>query len=108
MDVLSDYLRDHRFPELFIDVLGWDRASTNLALQADGRSLCFQAIAQKRGVQILWCAIDRVMLLNCRLLRQFRNQLARTYHEHILIFTSEEPRKQVWMWVLLLTGDQKL
>jgi RNA polymerase sigma factor (sigma-70 family) len=108
MNALADCLRNHRLAALFIDILGWDRASGTQALGADGCSLCFQAIAQKRGVQVLWCSADRVVLLNRSLLRKAQYLIARAVHEHILIFSSEEPRKQVWTWCVRLPAGRTL
>jgi RNA polymerase sigma factor (sigma-70 family) len=107
MDAMADYLRDHRLPALFIDGLGWDRASGAQAHAADGHSLSFQTIAHKRGLQVLWCTTDRVVLLNRGLLRKFQDLVARAAHEHILIFSSEEPRKQVWAWCVRLPDGRK-
>src|SRR5262249_37540843 len=107
-DGLTDYLRDHRLAALFIDALGWDRASGAHVLAADGRSLCFQAIAHKRGVQVLWCAADRVVLASRGLLRKFQRLVARAAHEHILIFSCEEPRKQVWAWGVRLPDGRRV
>ena len=108
MNALADYLRDHRLAALFIDALGWDRASTGQVLEVEGRSLRFQAIAHKRGLQVLWCPADRLVLMNRGLLRKFQNRVARTAHEHILVFSSEEPRKQVWAWCVRLPDGRKL
>jgi hypothetical protein len=77
-------------------------------VSADGHSLCFQVIAHKRGVQVLWSSADRVVLLNRGLLRKLQNLVARAVHEHILIFSSEEPRKQVWAWCVRLPDGRKL
>jgi RNA polymerase primary sigma factor len=108
MDALTDHLRDHRLAALFIDVLGWDRASGTQELAADGRSLSFQTIAHKRGIQVLWCSADRVVLVNRGLLRKFQKLVTRSAHEHILIFSCEEPRKQVWAWCVRLPDGRKL
>jgi RNA polymerase sigma factor (sigma-70 family) len=108
MHSVADYLGEHRLTELFVEALGWDRASGSLPLTADGHSLCFQAIAHKRGLQVLRCSADRVLLVNRGLLRKLQNQVARVFHEHILIFSSEEPRKQVWAWCVRLPDGHKL
>jgi RNA polymerase sigma factor (sigma-70 family) len=108
MPALSDRLRNHDFPALFIDALGWDRSTGSLPLCVNGRSLKFTMIAQKRGIQVIICASDRLVLLNRRLLRDFQRQVARTFHEHILIFTSEEPRKQVWQWAIRQSDGGRL
>jgi RNA polymerase primary sigma factor len=108
MDAVAGYLRDHRLAPLFVDALGWDRASGTQTLTTEGCSLCFQAIAQKRALQVLWCSADRVVLVNRGLLRKFQSLVARTFHEHILIFSSEVPRKQVWAWCIRLPDGRKL
>jgi RNA polymerase sigma factor (sigma-70 family) len=100
MNDLAGCLRDHRLSPLFIDVLGWECASGALTVTVDGNSLSFRTIAHKRGLQVLWCQTDRLVLMNRALLRKLQRHVARTIHEHVLIFTSEEPRKQVWQWAV--------
>ena len=108
MSTLVDCLREHLFPALFIGNLGWDRASGSRTVTAEGRSLTFQVIAHKRGLQVFWCSTDRVVLCNRGLLRKFQNLLTRTSHEHIILFSSEEPRKQVWQWAVQMSDGRKV
>jgi hypothetical protein len=108
MDALADCLQDHRLTALFIDVLGWDRASGIMTLTAAGHPLTFRTIAQKRGLRVVSCSTDRVVLLNRGLLRRLQNLVARIVHEHILVFSCEEPRKQVWAWAVRLPDGRKL
>ena len=108
MITLADCLRDHLLTTLFVDVLGWERASGSLTVTVEGFRLTFQTIAHKRGLQILWCSTDRLILMNRGLLRQFQRIVARSAHEHVLVFTSEEPRKQVWLWAVQLPTGRKL
>jgi hypothetical protein len=107
MNALVNCLQDHQFLTLFVDVLGWDHASGVLTLTLDGRELTFTTIAHKRGVQVLHCSTDRMVLLNRRLLRNFQNRVSRTVHEHILIFSCEQPRKQVWVWAIRLPDGRR-
>jgi len=107
MQTLASCLRDHHLETLFIDVLGWERATGTTTLTSDGRVLRFHALAHKRGLQVFWCPTDRMVLLNRGLLRKFQHLVTRTVHEHILIFTSEEPRKQVWEWAIRLPDGRK-
>jgi RNA polymerase primary sigma factor len=108
MSTIADCLRDHCFSALFIELLGWDRASGSTTLTVDGHSLSCNTLAHKRGLQVFWCATDRLVLMNRALLRKLQRLLARTAHEHILIFTSEEPRKQVWVWAIRLPDGFKV
>lgn len=108
VDSLLAQLREHQFPALFIDGLGWDRAHGSATFQVRDHTLDFRVIAQKRGVQVVVCEADRAVLWNRSLLRRFQTLVARLWHEHVLIFFSEEPRKQVWLWAVRLPGGRKL
>jgi RNA polymerase sigma factor (sigma-70 family) len=108
MTTTAAYLRDHRFKPLFTDLLGWEHASGEVAVSVDGRDFAFVSLAHKRGLQVLCCATDRVVLVSRTLLRKVQRLVARTVHEHILIFCCEEPRKQVWQWAIQLPDGRKL
>lgn len=108
MDSLVAPLRQHQFPALFIDGLGWDHAHGSATFQVQDRTLDFRVIAQKRGVRVVVCAADRTVLWNRGLLRRFQALVAQSWHEHVLIFFSEEPRKQVWLWAVRLPDGRKL
>src|SRR5581483_4313223 len=58
----------------------------------------FRAVAQKRGLVVFHCETDRTILADRRTLRTAQKQLLKSFHEHVLIFTCEQPRKQVWQW----------
>lgn len=108
MDSIAQYLADHRFAELFRDELGWDRSSGSMDFSFGEKQLHFEAIAQKRGLQVLLCTADRRVLFNRALLRKARRRIARAINEHILIFACNEPPKQVWQWAVRLPGSQRL
>lgn len=108
MDSLVAPLREHQFPALFIDGLGWDHAHGSATFQVRDRTLDFRVIAQKRGVHGVMCAADRTVLWDRTLLRRFQALVGRLWHEHVLIFFSEEPRKQVWQWAVRQPDGRKL
>jgi hypothetical protein len=108
MDGLSKLLADHRFTELFCDELGWDRSSGTMTVNVDDHRLNFVAIAQKRGFQVLHCTGNRRLLLNHGLLRRAQAQIARTIHEHILIYSCSNPPKQVWQWAARTPDGRRL
>jgi RNA polymerase primary sigma factor len=108
MDGLSQNLAAHRFAELFRDELGWDRSSGTLAVTVGERRLEFEAVAQKRGFQVLQCTADRRVLFNRGLLRRAQGRVSRTIHEHILIYSCSNPPKQVWQWAVRTPDGRRL
>ncbi|MDW8243531.1 MAG: sigma-70 family RNA polymerase sigma factor [Thermogemmata sp.] len=97
-------LAEHAFEHLFIECLGWDRLSGSLTASCKQTTLELRTIAQKRGFVVLHCSTHRTVLANRWLLRVIQRQVRRTYHEHIIIYSCETPRKQVWQWVIEQTG----
>ena len=108
MNPLSAYLLDHRLKELFTQELGWDRHAGAVPLAVGDRHFTGQFVAQKRGLQVCWVRADRLVLMNKALLRELQRALTRVAHEHVLVVTCEEPRKQVWLWSVCLPGGRKL
>ncbi len=108
MDRLPRLLANHRFAELFREELGWDRASGTISIQIDERKLAFEAVAQKRGFQVLQCSADRRVLFNRGLLRRAQAQVAKAVHEHILIYSCDTPPKQVWQWACRVPDGRRL
>lgn len=108
MDDVLIHLGSHEFRTLFVERLGWDRASGRLEALADGTTYGFEVIAHKRGFQVLHCVADRYTLFNRRRLRTLQKQLLKLAHEHIVIYSCEEPRKQVWQWAVRLQDRRRL
>jgi RNA polymerase sigma factor (sigma-70 family) len=108
MESGADYLRDHRFKALFNEVLGWDRGTGTIRVSAGSREFVFESVAQKRGLQVLYSCTDNLALVNRGLLRKVQRIVARSCHEHILIFCCDLPRKQVWQWAIRLPDGRKL
>jgi RNA polymerase primary sigma factor len=108
MGGLPRLLADHRFADLFREELGWDRASGTMSIRVDERRLTFEAVAQKRGFQVLHCIADRRVLFNRGLLRRTQGQVARAVHEHILIYSCTAPSQQVWQWVVRMPDGRRL
>lgn len=102
------HLGGHEFRTLFVERLGWDRASGRLEALADGTTYGFEVVAHKRGFQVLHCVADRYTLFNRRRLRTLQKQLLKLAHEHIVIYSCEEPRKQVWQWAVRLQDGRRL
>ena len=108
MNPLAAYLLDHRLDRMFTQELGWDRLAGAVPLAVGDRTFTGQFVAQKRGLQVCWVRADRLVLMNRALLRELQRALSRAAHEHVLVVTCEEPRKQVWLWSVYLPGGRKL
>ena len=107
MHPLPALLRDHRFPELFRE-LGWEQLRETHQVRAGGREWKLDAVAHKRSLPVFRCRSERIALINRRLLRDLQRAVKSVAHEHILIVTCEEPRKQVWLWSVHLPDGGKL
>jgi RNA polymerase sigma factor (sigma-70 family) len=101
-------LAEHAFEHLFIECLGWDRLRGTTTATWKDTSLQLTAIAHKRGFAVLHCSTHRTVLANRGLLRAVQRQIRRTYHEHILIYSCETPRKQVWQWATTLPDGRRI
>lgn len=101
-------LAEHAFEHLFIECLGWDRLRATTSFAHNGTALNLTSVAQKRGFTVFHCPAHRTVLANRPLLRDVQRQIRRTHHEHILIYSCETPRKQVWQWATMLPGGRKL
>ncbi len=105
---LAERLSCHHLRELFIENLGWDRTSTKFSLSVDDDEFAFVALATKRGFMALECRVHRTVLANRGLLRHLQRLLSRRFHEHLVVFCSDEPAKQVWQWSTVREDGQRL
>lgn len=108
MDNIASALSTHSFEHLFIESLGWDRARSALTITLRDQAFDLQPVAKKRDFIVLACPAHRVMLANRQLLRVVQREVSRTYHEHIVIYYSETPRKQVWQWMVRVPGGKRI
>jgi RNA polymerase sigma factor (sigma-70 family) len=108
MESPAPFLGEHRFKAMFTNLLGWDHANNALKVSAAGRDFSFTSVAHKRGLQVLHASTENLVLINRGLLRNVQRLVAKTFHEHILIFSCENPRKQVWQWAIFLPDGRKV
>ena len=101
-------LAEHAFEHLFIECLGWDRLRTSTIVSHRDATMNLTTVAQKRGFTVFHCPAHRTILANRRLLRDVQRQLRRSYHEHILIYSCETPRKQVWQWATTMPDGRRI
>ncbi|MBI4469786.1 MAG: SAM-dependent methyltransferase [Acidobacteria bacterium] len=85
---------------LFIEELGWDRHAATLEVNIDGSRLALRALAHKRGMIAYQCptpAGQRLPDYSHR--RKIEHQVAKSAHEHLIVFTDTTNETQVWRWV---------
>lgn len=97
---LEEFIKQHRFKEMFIDDLGWDNSSSTQELDIGDQRIRLESVAEKRGLRVFCCKLHRTSLANRGLLRRVQKQLIRQHHEHIIVYHSDEPLKQVWQWAI--------
>lgn len=101
-------LAEHAFEHLFIECLGWDRLRGTTVFTQKEVTLHLTTVAQKRGFTVFHCPAHRTVLANRPLLRDVQRQIRRSHHEHILIYSCETPRKQVWQWATAFAGGRRI
>ncbi len=85
---------------LFIEELGWDRHTATLRVTVDGSTLDLHALAQKRGMVAYHCPAPAGQPLpDYSHRRKIEHQVAKSAHEHLIIFTDPGNQTQVWQWV---------
>jgi hypothetical protein len=93
-------LRTFDFPALFTQDLGWDKHSATFDVTFNGQNFVLSAIAEKRGMVALHCPCPVGTRLpdyptRCKI----EQQITRSAHEHLLIFTDPSRSLQIWQWV---------
>ncbi len=103
------YLKESEFEDLFTQELGWDHHNDPLNITVDETTYQLTAIAQKRGMVVFECpaevfppdkggrGITRIPDYATR--RKIQKQVAKSVHEHFIIYTDPEKTTDIWQWV---------
>ena len=85
---------------LFIEELGWDRHTATLPVTVEGTTLELHALAHKRGMLAYQCPTPSGQRLpDYSRRRKIEHQVAKSTHEHLIVFTDETNQTQIWQWV---------
>jgi len=85
---------------LFVDALGWDRHTATLDVSVADAAYRLQALAQKRGMVAWHCPAPAGQRLpDYARRRKIEHQVAKSAHEHLIVFTDAANETQVWQWV---------
>ena len=98
-------LRDFDLKTLFIEELGWDHHTASLEVSVDGHSLTLDAVAEKRGMVAFVCPpLNKGLTPDYPTRRKIERQVAKSAHEHLIIFSDSHKTTQTWQWVKRETG----
>ena len=99
-DRARQLLRDFEFELLLIEELGWDRHTQRISITIDEIEYLLTAIAQKRGMVVFQCSAgtDR-NIPDYATRRKIQREVAKSVHEHLIIYTDTEQTTQIWQWV---------
>ena len=98
-------LKDFDFGTLFIEELGWDRYSQTLLIQANEVEYTLTVCAEKRGMVAFCCAAPSADAVPDYATRsKIEREVARSVHEHLIIYTDHDNTAQIWQWVKRETG----
>ena len=84
---------------LFIEKLGWDHGGADTPVEVAGRTYTLQAIAHKRGFVAYQCVSGRTRLPDYATRQKIERALAKTIHEHLIVFAPGDHSIHRWLWV---------
>lgn len=95
------YLQDFDFKNLFVEVLGWDHYRLQLPpIQVDGITYTLNALVEKRGLVTFICDPDpQGRIPGYAVRRKIEKQVAKSVHEHFIIYIDAGRTTQTWQWV---------
>ncbi|GIW56150.1 MAG: hypothetical protein KatS3mg082_2554 [Nitrospiraceae bacterium] len=97
---VRECLQNFDFRALFIQELGWDRHPAGLTVAVHGNTYSLQPVAEKRGFQVFECSCGENGRVPDHPTRsKIERQVAKSAHEHIIIYTDAAKTVQKWQWV---------
>jgi hypothetical protein len=93
-------LKEFDLHTLFIEEMGWDHHISSLEVFVDGFAHTLKAVAQKRGMVVFVCLpMDGGPIPDYPTRRKIERQVAKSVHEHLIIYTDKDNKFQIWQWV---------
>ena len=95
-----NYLQESEFKSLFVEELGWEYHTQELPVKVEHTDYTLTAIAEKRGMVVFHCAATlNAPLPNYATRRVIQQEVAKSVHEHVIIYTDAAKTTQLWQWV---------
>ena len=105
-DRARQLLNEFDLETLFTQELGWDRHSQTLPIQVNEAEYTLTACAEKRGmVAFYYAAPSADAIPDHATRRKIERQVARTVHEHLIIYADRSNTTQIWQWVKREPGN---
>ena len=98
-------LRGFEFKPLLIEELGWNHHSEEVAAEVrergvDASEYLLTAIAEKHGMAVFQCsARTDGTIPDYTTRRKIQREVAKSVHEHLIIYTDTDKTTQIWQWV---------
>jgi hypothetical protein len=93
-------LKEFDFRTLFIEEMGWDHHISSLEVFVDGIAYTLKTVAQKRGMVVFVCLpMDDGPIPDYPTRRKIERQVAKSVHEHLIIYEDKDNKFQIWQWV---------
>src|SRR4051812_18072381 len=93
-------LKDFAFTDLFVEDLGWDRKTLSLPIEVAGCTYALQSTVHKAGLQVFNCPpAPGGSIPDYATRRQIERRVAKTFVEHLIIFTDAARTTQIWQWM---------
>ena len=98
---ISQYLEVFDFKNLFTQVLGWDHHTQTLNITVEETEYHLTAIAEKRGMVVFECPATGTdgRIPDYATRRKIQKQVAKSVHEHFIIYTDTEKTTDIYQWV---------
>ena len=84
---------------LFIEELGWDHGGEDTTIAIADETFALEAIAHKRGFVAYQCVSGTTQVPDYPVRQQIERRLAKTTHEHLIVFSTTNHSTQRWQWV---------
>lgn len=93
------HLESGEIGRLFVDELGWDRASGAYPVVLDGLTVNARSIAEKRGFRAFVVETPAsIGVIPIAARRLVRDRLATHARENLIVFMSADRSNQIWQW----------
>ncbi len=97
---LRSLLKGYDFQPLFIEELGWDYFHSSIDVPVEGKTFPLEGIAQKRGLAVFVLTLPSDLPFpDYPTRRKIETKLAKSIHEHLIIFIDIIKSIQIWQWV---------
>ena len=102
------FLQNFEFNSLFIEELGWSQppGTKPTAYAIENITFNFRQVAQLGGVVVVEISGNTPTIPSALLRKAVQKEVAKTYHENLLIFTDEKRTQSLWYWVKRESGKQ--